>query len=99
MASVDHEGDDGARAGGPLELGAGFDELLGAARDGAPAACERLWCELAPAVAGYLRVQGSTEPDDLTSEVFLGVFHGLHRFRGDAAAFRSWVFTIAHRRL
>ncbi|MBW3661707.1 MAG: sigma-70 family RNA polymerase sigma factor [Actinobacteria bacterium] len=50
-------------------------------------------------MTGYLRVQGATDPDDLASEVFLGVFRNLHRFEGDEAAFRSWVFTIAHRRI
>jgi RNA polymerase sigma-70 factor (ECF subfamily) len=54
---------------------------------------------LAPAVAGYLRAQGAAEPDDLTSEVFLGVFRGLGAFSGSEEQFRSWVFTIAHRRL
>jgi RNA polymerase sigma factor (sigma-70 family) len=50
-------------------------------------------------VAGYLRVQRATEPEDLVSEVFLGVFRGLGGFDGSEQQFRSWVFTIAHRRL
>jgi RNA polymerase sigma factor (sigma-70 family) len=50
-------------------------------------------------VAGYLRVQRATEPEDLVSEVFLGVFRGLAAFAGSEQQFRSWVFTIAHRRL
>jgi RNA polymerase sigma factor (sigma-70 family) len=50
-------------------------------------------------VAGYLRVQRAIEPEDLTSEVFLGVFSGLATFDGAEPQFRSWVFTIAHRRL
>jgi len=58
-----------------------------------------LYVDLSGAVAGYLRLQGAREPEDLTSEVFLGVFTGLRRFNGDEPAFRSWVFTIAHRRL
>jgi RNA polymerase sigma factor (sigma-70 family) len=76
-----------------------FDDVLVAAQSGAAWAFERLYNELAPAVAGYLRVQGAAEPDDLTSEVFLGVFRGLGGFVGDEGRFRSWVFTIAHRRL
>jgi RNA polymerase sigma-70 factor (ECF subfamily) len=83
----------------PLALGDAFPEVLAAARAGAPWAFERLYAELAPAVAGYLRVQRATEPEDLTSEVFLGVFRGLDRFVGSEQQFRSWVFTIAHRRL
>nr|WP_275264626.1 sigma-70 family RNA polymerase sigma factor [Jiangella asiatica] len=73
--------------------------MLAAARSGAPWAFERLYSSLAPTVAGYLRLQGSAEPDDLTSEVFLGIFAGLAGFEGTEAQFRSWVFTIAHRRL
>jgi RNA polymerase sigma factor (sigma-70 family) len=44
-------------------------------------------------------VQGAAEPEDLTSEVFLGVFTGIDSFEGSETQFRSWVFTIAHRRL
>jgi RNA polymerase sigma factor (sigma-70 family) len=76
-----------------------FEGLLDAARAGAPWALRRLYEELAPPVAGYLRLQGVRDVDDLTSEVFLGVFRGLGAFTGDAAGFRSWVFTIAHHRL
>jgi RNA polymerase sigma-70 factor (ECF subfamily) len=50
-------------------------------------------------VAGYLRLHGAREPDDLTSEVFLRVFDHLRDFVGEEAGFRSWVFTIAHRLL
>ena len=39
------------------------------------------------------------EVEDLTSEVFLAVFTGVGRFTGGREQFRSWVFTIAHRRL
>lgn len=49
--------------------------------------------------AGYLRLRGAAEPDDLTSEVFLAVFRNLATFDGDEPHFRSWVFVIAHRRL
>ena len=60
---------------------------------------EEIFRALGPVVTGYLRLQGSLEPDDLASEVFVGVLRNLRRFEGDEAAFRSWVFTIAHRRL
>jgi RNA polymerase sigma-70 factor (ECF subfamily) len=76
-----------------------FADVLQAARAGAPWAFERLYADLAPAVAGYLRGQRAAEPEDLTSEVFLGVFRGLGSFQGGEQQFRSWVFTIAHRRL
>ena len=80
-------------------VGAPFDDVLAAAQTGAGWAAERIWASLAPAVAGYFRSQGAAEPDDLTSEVFLGVFRSLELFSGGEEQFRSWVFTIAHRRL
>jgi RNA polymerase sigma factor (sigma-70 family) len=83
----------------PVALGHSFDHVLSAARADAGWAYERLYRDLSPAVYGYFRVQGAREPEDLTSEVFLGAFRGLSRFTGDEARFRSWVFTIAHRRL
>jgi RNA polymerase sigma factor (sigma-70 family) len=82
-----------------LTIGEGFPSVLDAARARVQWAFERLYSDLAPPVAGYLRVQGATEPDDVTSEVFLGVFTGLGSFDGTEAQFRSWVFTIAHRKL
>lgn len=81
------------------DLIADFERVLEAARAGRPEAWERLYRALAPSVTGYLRMQGSAEPDDLASEVFLGVFRGISSFVGDEGAFRSWVFVIAHRRL
>jgi len=76
-----------------------FASVLAAAQAGAGWACTRLWTDHAPAVAAFLTARGSREPDDLTSEVFLTVFDRLATFRGDAAAFRSFVFSIAYRRL
>jgi RNA polymerase sigma factor (sigma-70 family) len=76
-----------------------FEAVLAGARRGSPAAFERIFLVLSPVVAGYLRAQGAVEPDDLCSEVFLAVVRNIDRFAGDEAGFRSWVFTIAHRRL
>lgn len=74
------------------------DSLLAGARAGSAAAFSALYRELAGPVAGYLRAKGAPDADELTSEVFLAVFRGLATFEGDVAGFRSWVFTIAHRR-
>lgn len=76
-----------------------FASVLAAAQTGAGWACTHIWVEHAPAVAAFLTARGSREPDDLTSEVFLAVFERLGDFTGDAAAFRSFVFSIAYRRL
>ena len=76
-----------------------FETILAAAQRGDPRALEELFTTLSPVVVGYLRLQGSREPEDLTSEVFVGVLRSIRSFRGDEAHFRAWLFTIAHRRL
>lgn len=88
-----------AHATSELRIDDHLDGALPAARTGAAWALRVLYEQLSPAVVGYLRVQGAAEPEDLASETFLGVFRNLDRFEGDGEAFRSWVFTIAHRRL
>jgi RNA polymerase sigma factor (sigma-70 family) len=82
-----------------VRTGVAFDDVLAAAQAGAGWAFEVLYRDLSPVVTGYLRLHGAAEPDDLASETFLGVFTGLAGFSGDEDALRSWVFTIAHRRL
>ena len=76
-----------------------YESVLTAARAGADWAWERIYADLAPVVTGYLRGHGAPEPEDLAGETFLQVVRDLPRFTGDERAFRSWVFTIAHRRL
>lgn len=76
-----------------------FEVRLAAAQIGAPWACRTLWADYSPAVAAFLRARGSRDPDDLTSEVFLAVFDQLARFTGGEPEFRSFVFSIAYRRL
>ncbi len=55
--------------------------------------------EYSPAIAAFLKARGSREPEDLTSDVFLAVFDTLPQFVGDEAQFRSFLFSIAYRRL
>lgn len=57
-----------------------------------------LYRALAPAVLGYLRGRQVPEPEDVLGEVFLQVARDIKRFRGDGAAARRWVFSIAHNR-
>lgn len=52
----------------------------------------------APAVLGYLRGQGTPDPEDVLSEVFLQVARSLPRFRGGDGDLRRWIFTIARNR-
>jgi RNA polymerase sigma factor (sigma-70 family) len=76
-----------------------FTTVLAGARAGDGRAFEHIFTALSPVVEGYLRLQGAAEPQDLTSEVFLAVVRNIGSFDGDEPGFRSWVFTIAHRRL
>jgi RNA polymerase sigma-70 factor (ECF subfamily) len=73
--------------------------VLQAARTGAEWAWNDLYTDLAPFVLGYLRAQRTSEPEDLTGEVFLQVVRDLPRFEGDEDAFRAWVFTIVRHRI
>lgn len=79
--------------------GDSFSTVLLAAQAGARWACTDIWVEYSPAVAAFLKARGSLEPEDLTSEVFIALFDQLDRFTGGEAEFRTFVFTIAYRRL
>ena len=83
----------------PTRLGHAFDGVLSAAQANAGWAFKLLFDAFAPTVAGYARSQGATDPDGLTNEIFFAAFRALHRFRGDEARFRSWLFTITHNRV
>src|SRR5437763_8124538 len=82
-----------------MTLGLAFDHVLAAAQAGAGWARARLYESLAPAVAGYARAQRVDDPADVTSDVFVAVLTALPSFNGDEAQFRSWVFTIAYRKV
>lgn len=72
------------------------DELVRAAQAGGTWAFARLWELLAPTVAAYVRSRGVASSDDVTSEVFLAAFARIRDFDGDGAAFRRFLFTVAH---
>lgn len=76
-----------------------WESLLEAARAGADWAWRDLYATHAPRVRGYAVSQGVADPDDLVGEVFLQAVRNLAGFAGSAEGFRSWLFTIAHRRV
>lgn len=88
-----------AHEGGRSSVGSDFETLLGAARAGNPRALSALFRDTQPLVLRYLRAREPRVAEDLASEVWLGITAKLGTFEGDEAAFRSWVFTIAHRRV
>lgn len=75
------------------------DEVVTAAQEGDPDALRIVYRALAPAVAGYLRTKGVTDPEAVTSDVFLAVFAQLGRVRGGADGLRRLTFSIAHARM
>jgi RNA polymerase sigma factor (sigma-70 family) len=74
------------------------EQLVEAAQRGEPAAFGALYEVYASRVLGYVRGLGVSEPEDTTGEVFVSVVRDIGSFTGDAAGFRRWLFTIAHRR-
>lgn len=82
----------------PLDDGS-FEEVLAAAQSGEAWAAEVLFRDLQPRLLRFLRATEPRAADDLAGEVWLAIARGLKAFEGDLAGFRSWIFTIARRRL
>ena len=76
-----------------------LEEAVQAAQAGRPWGLQAVYEELAPRVHGYLRARGASEPEDLTSEVFLTVFSRLATVTGGAEGLRTLIFSVAHARL
>jgi RNA polymerase sigma-70 factor (ECF subfamily) len=76
----------------------GLDRLVRKARSGSGAAFTELWELFNGPVEGYVRGLGVPDAEDVTSEAFLAAFASIGSFRGDGEQFRSWLFSIAHRR-
>ncbi|HEX7277524.1 MAG TPA: RNA polymerase sigma factor [Acidimicrobiales bacterium] len=58
-----------------------------------------LYRELQPGLLRYLRAVAPGSAEDLAADVWVEVAASAHRFQGDQAAFRGWLFTIARRRV
>ncbi len=76
-----------------------FPCVLTGARTGEAWAAEALFTDIQPRLLRFLRSVEPRAADDLAGEVWLALAKGLHGFEGDLVGFRSWVFTIARRRL
>ncbi len=76
-----------------------LEDALPAAQAGQAWALRAVYDDLSPRVLGYLTSRGASEPEDLTSEVFLSVFTKLPGLTGGAAGLRTFTFSIAHARL
>ncbi len=58
-----------------------------------------LYRELQPGLLRYLRAVAPATAEDLAADVWVEVAAAAHRFQGDQAAFRGWLYTIARRRV
>jgi RNA polymerase sigma-70 factor (ECF subfamily) len=76
-----------------------FDVLLASAKAGDHRALDALYRDLNPLLRRFFTARASTAVDDLSQDTWLSVAEGIDRFEGDAPGFRSWLFTIAYRRL
>lgn len=88
----------GDRTGGRQPAPDVLDEALELARRGDEAGFVVLWRTLHPPLLRYLTVRGNEAPEDLAAETWLQVVRDLDGFRGDAAGFRAWLFTVARHR-
>jgi RNA polymerase sigma-70 factor, ECF subfamily len=80
-------------------LGERFPEVLRAAADGDGAAFAELWRDIHPRMLRYLRVACGDSAEDLASDVWLEVARRLAKFKGTENEFRSWLFTMARRKV
>jgi len=82
-----------------MTSGAPFEELLAAARSGAEWAWVEIHRSYARSLLGYLRARGVRDAEDVLGDALLDIYRSLPRFEGDERDFRSWLFTIVHRRM
>lgn len=77
-----------------------LDDAVARAIGGDGAAFEEIYRALAGPVYSYLsnQVRRREDAEDLTGQVFLEAMRGVRTFSGDAAAFKGWLFRIAHNR-
>ena len=76
-----------------------FEDRLAAAKAGDDGSFVELFRSVQPSLLRYLTTLGGGLAEDVAGDTWLSVVRGLHRFSGDEAGWRAWVFTIAHARL
>jgi len=88
----------GGRQPAPSLPDADLDRALDLAREGDETGFAVLWRTLHPPLLRYLTVRGDDAPEDIAAETWLQVVRDLRGFRGGAAEFRGWLFTVARHR-
>lgn len=76
-----------------------FERRLASAKEGDESSFAELFRSVQPSLLRYLRTLDRSVAEDAAAETWLSVVRALHRFKGDEAGWRAWVFTIAHARL
>lgn len=76
-----------------------FDSVLAAAQVGAEWAFSELYMSYNPLLERFFAGRSPSVAEDLAADTWLGAARALAGFEGNERQFRSWLFTIAHRRL
>ena len=76
-------------------IGPTFPAVLTAAAGGDEDAFGVLWHDLQPRLLRYFKLIAPEAAEDLAAETWVAIIRTIDSFRGDEAAFRAWVFTIA----
>ncbi|MEN8114239.1 MAG: RNA polymerase sigma factor [Actinomycetota bacterium] len=76
-----------------------FEAVLGAAQEGAEWAWDILVRDVSPRLLGFFRTRGVADPEAVAGDVYVDLARSIATFEGDEAAFNSWVFVIAYRRM
>src|SRR5438445_11038998 len=82
-----------------MSIGPDFASVLAAAQNGNEDAITVLYRALNHLLLRYFKANASSVADDLAQEVWLGAAPRLASFEGDEQQFRTWLFTVARRRL
>lgn len=76
-----------------------LDAVARRAASGDRDAWGEVWIELSPRIHAYLRLAGSSDPEGLTSDVFVALIRRDEELHGGWEGLRSLAFTMAHSRL
>lgn len=67
--------------------------------DGAAWSWPELFDHFAPAIHSFARSRGVSSPEDIVQDVFTAAVQRFPRFEGDSSGLRSFLFTLAYRRI
>lgn len=80
-------------------MSATSDALVARARAGDESAWREIVAEIGPRLRGYARARGAPDPDDVMQDVLMAAAERISEFEGGGGAFRSWIFSIAYRKI